>query len=77
MSKKFIFGNKMIKMAFDLHTWVAACVCGPKHAYASTFLCIQLGFQKHKKDKFFATMVEVWNESHIVWELFQTPFFQL
>ena len=30
MNKKFIFGNKMIKMAFDLHTWVAACVCGAK-----------------------------------------------
>jgi len=29
------------------------------------------------KGKFSAIMAEVWNESHIVWELFQTPFYQL
>lgn len=27
------------------------------------------------KDKFFALKTEVWNESHIIWELFQTPIF--
>jgi len=37
----------------------------------------QLGFQKPKKDKFFALKTEIWNESYIVWELFQTPIFQL
>ena len=29
------------------------------------------------KCKFFYIKVEVWNESHIVWEPFQTPIFQL
>ena len=29
------------------------------------------------KDKFFCTKAEVWNESHIVWEPYQTPNFQL
>ena len=27
------------------------------------------------KDKFYALKIEVWNESHIVWKLFQTPIF--
>ena len=67
----------MTKVTLSLRKWVAAYVCEPMHVYAGTFLCTQLGFQKHKKDKFFANMVEVWNESHIVWETFQTPFFQL
>ena len=75
--QKSIFGNKMTKVALGLRMRVAAYVCKLKHAYAGTFLHTQLGFQKHKKDKFFAKMVEVWNESHIVWETFQTPFFQL
>ena len=57
--------------------WVAACVHGPKHAYASTLLHTQLGFQRYKKGKFSAIMVEVWNESYIIWESFQTPFFPL
>ena len=38
---------------------------------------MQLGFQKYKKCKFSAMMAEVWNESHIVWEPFQTAFFPL
>ena len=29
------------------------------------------------KDKFFCINVEVWNESYIIWELFQTPIFSL
>ena len=77
MSKKSIFENKMTKMALSLRTWVVSYVHGPKHAYASTFLRMQLGFQKHKKCKFSAIMAEVWNESHIVWEPFQTLFSQL
>ena len=50
-------------------------VRGPKHAYAGTFLHMQLRFQKHKKGKFSTIMVEVLNESHIAWEPFHTPFF--
>ena len=67
----------MTKVAFGPRTWVAASVCGPKHAYASIFLGMLLGFQKHEKGKFFAIMAKVWNESHIVWESFLTPFFPL
>jgi len=61
-----------------------ACECelmhvyaGLMHAYAGTNLCTQLGFQKPMKDKFSALKIEFWNESHIVWEPFQTPIFQL
>ena len=75
--RKSIFGNKIIKVALGLCTRVAACVCEPKHAYASKFLHTQLGFHKHKKNKFSTITVEVWNESHIVWESFRTPFFPL
>ena len=46
-----------------------------KHAYAGIFLRTQLGFQKYGKDKFFAIMTEVWNESHIVWEPSKPLFF--
>ena len=45
--------------------------------YVGMDLYMQLGFQKPKKDKFSALKTEVWIESHIVWEPFQTPFFQL
>ena len=61
-------------MALGPHTWAVACVHKPKHAYIGTLLHMQLRFQKHKKGKFFAIMAEVWNESHIIWESFQTPF---
>ena len=64
--QKSIFGNKMAKVALSLLMWVVAYLRELKHAYASTFLFTQLGFQKHKKDKLFAIMVEVWNESHNV-----------
>ena len=64
--KKSIFGNKMTKVALNLHTWVVACVHWPKHAYVGTFLLTQLGFQKYKKKKFSTIMAEVLNESHIV-----------
>ena len=66
----------MTKVALGPCTWAAACVRGLKHAYASTLLRMQLGFQR-QKGKFFVIMAEVWNESHIVWEPFQTPFFPL
>ena len=62
----------------------SACVCkqGPAytclmHTYTSMDLRTQLGFQKIMKDKFFALKTEVWNESHIIWEPFQTLIFQL
>ena len=67
----------MTKVALDPHTWATTCIRGPKHAYAGTLLCTQLGFQRHKKCKFSAIIVEVWNKSHIIWEPFQTPFFAL
>ena len=56
----------MTKVALGLRTWVAACVRELMHAYIGTFLRTQLGFQKYKKGKFFAIMVEIWNEFHIV-----------
>ena len=77
MSKNLFFGNKMTKVALGPHMWAVACIRGPNLAYAGTFLCMQLGFQKHKKDKFFTIMAEIWNESHIIWELLQTLFFPL
>jgi len=64
-------------VALSPRTWAAAYIRGPKHTYAGTLLRTQLGFQKHKKGKFSAIMAEIWNESHFVWELFQTPFFPL
>ena len=30
----------------------------------------QVGFQKPMKGKFYALKIDVWNESHIVWEPF-------
>ena len=65
----------MNKVALSPRTWAAACVRGPKHAYAGTFLHTQLGFQKYGKGKFIAIMAEVFNESHTIWDSFQTPFF--
>ena len=50
---------------------------GLMHSYAGTDLHMQLGFQKPMKGKFSALKTEVWNESHIIWEPFQTPIFQL
>jgi len=67
----------MTKVAIGPHTWTVAFICGPKYAYAGTLLRTQLGFQRHKKCKFSAIMAEIWNESHIIWEPFQTPFFPL
>ena len=65
----------MTKVALGPRMWVAACVRGPKHAYTGTLLRTQLWFQRHRKCKFSAIMAEVWNESHIIYDLFQTPFF--
>ena len=62
-------------MALGQLTWALAYVHGLKHAYAGTFLCTQLGFQKHEKEIFFAIMAKVWDESCIVWESFQALFF--
>ena len=41
----------MTKEALSPHTWAVACVRRPKHAYAGTLLCKQLGFQRQKKKK--------------------------
>ena len=54
----------MTKVVLGLCMWVVAFVRKPKHEYVGTFLHTQLGFQKHKKDKFSAIMPKVWNESH-------------
>ena len=75
--KKNIFLEKKTKVALGPGMWVAAYIRGPKHVYAGTLLCMQLRFQKHEKGKFFAIMAEVWNESHIIWQRFQTPFLPL
>ena len=75
--QKSIFENKKTKVAIGPRTCAAACVCGPKPAYIGTVLRMQLGFKKHKKGKFSAIMAKIWNESHIIWEPFQTPFFPL
>ena len=56
----------MTKVALGLRMWVVTCVREPTHVYTGTFLRTQLGFQKYKKDKFSAVMVEIWNESHII-----------
>ena len=63
----------MTKVAISPCTW--AGIRRLKHAYAGMLLRTQLGFEKHKKCKFSAIMAEVWNESHIIWEPFQTSFF--
>ena len=55
----------MTKVALDPRSWAVAYVCRPKHVYIGTLLHTLLGFQIHKKDKFFEIMVKVWNESHI------------
>ena len=44
----------MAKVALDLRAWVTAYV----HRHIPVYT---LGFQKHKKGKFFAIMAEVWN----------------
>ena len=75
--QKSIFINNMTKVALDLCTRVAAYVHVLKHAYAGIFLRTQLRLEKYKKNKFSIIMTEVWNESHIVWGPFQTPFFPL
>ena len=67
----------MTKVAIGPHTWTAAFIRGPKYAYVGTLLRTQLRFQRHKKCKFSTIMAEIWNESHIIWEPFQTPFFPL
>ena len=67
----------MSKAALGLRMWVATRVRRPKHARAGMCQRTLLGFQKYKKGKFSIIMAEIWNESHIVWEPFQTPFFHL
>ena len=76
MSKNLLLEIKD-QVALGPHTWAAAYVCRPKYVYAGTFLRTRLGFQKYEKSKFSTIMAEVWNESHIIWEPFQTPFFPL
>ena len=36
--QKSIFRNKKTEVALGPRTWAAACVCGPKNAYAGTLL---------------------------------------
>ena len=45
--------------------------------YVGISLHTQLGFQRYKKNKFSALNIEIWNESHIISEPFQTFIFQL
>ena len=46
--------------------------CTRKHKLAHT-----CRVSETMKDKFFALKTKVWNESHIVWEPFQTPIFTI
>ena len=46
------------------------------HVYAYMGLRIHAKVPETMKGKFFSIKCEVWNESHIIWKLFQTPFFQ-
>ena len=61
--QKSIFRNERLK-------WPSAHVCGHQPTYVGQSMRTQLGFQKYEKDKFSVIMAEVWNESHINWELF-------
>jgi len=61
-----------------------ACICRHelayttlKLAYAGMSLHTQVGFQKPMKDKFFELKTKIWNESHIVWDPFQTLIFTI
>ena len=47
------------------------CTCFT-HAYAFTGMCAHARVPETMKGKFFCIIAKVWNESHIVWELFQT-----
>ena len=47
-----------------------SCTHKPKPEHAC-------GVSETMKGKFFALKTGVWNESHIIWQLFQAPFFQL
>jgi len=75
MSKKSIFGNKGQRKPSACIRRHEPTYAALKLAYASTSLCTQVGFHKPIKDKFSVLKIEVWNESHIVWEPFQTPIF--
>jgi len=65
------------KETLNLHTYTRVCVhrsntCVNKHG--PTYVA---RVPEVMKGKFFALKTEVWNESHIVWEPFQTLIFQL
>ena len=47
------------------------------HAHTGLILRTHVGFQKYKKMQVFCINSEVWNESHIVWEPFQTLIFTI
>ena len=75
--QKYILGKERPKKTHGLRTQAQTCICRPHTVYAGTILLTQLGFQRYKKCKFSTLKTEVWNKSHIVWELFQTSIFQL
>ena len=53
------------------------CVCRSDARVRRHELMHAFRVPKTMKDKFFCINVEVWNESYIVWEPFQTPIFSL
>ena len=65
--------SKNLFLEIKLPTWPSAHVRGPKHAYASTFLRTQLGFQKYEKGKFFAIIEWISHRLRVV----PNPFFSL
>ena len=65
----------MKTLGLHMHTRVCVrrldiCVCIHEPVYAARV-------SKTMKNKFFWIKADVWNKSHIVWEPFQTPIFQL
>ena len=47
------------------------------HSFWNPSMCMHASVPETMKGKFFCIKVWFWNESHIVWEPFQTPIFQL
>ena len=58
-------------LALNLRMYVACFM----HAYAHTGMHTHARISETMKDKFLCNKAEVWSESHIVWEPFQTPNF--
>ena len=65
-------GNKNPRACARKYAYVYTC---SRPAYAYTGMHTHARVPKTMKDKFSAFEAGIWNESHIVWELFQTLIF--